>query len=62
MLFVAVSPSALKGPECTMKEVTKMLLMFYPLLWDSAQLALICRVLVPLFQWRRHRTNSLRIC
>lgn len=35
--------------------------MFNSLLWDSAQLALICRVLVPLFQWRRHRTNSLRI-
>lgn len=31
------------------------------LLWDSAQLALICCVLVPLFQWRRHRTNSLCI-
>lgn len=35
--------------------------MFNSQLWVSAQLALICRVLVPLFQWRRHRTNSLRI-
>lgn len=38
-----------------------MLLMFNSLLWDSAQLALICHVLVPLFLWRRHRTNSLHI-
>lgn len=38
-----------------------MLLMFNSVLWDCAQLALICHVLVPLFQRRRHRTNSLHI-
>lgn len=55
-------PICSEGPWVYYEKGTKMLLMFNPLPWDSAQLALICCVLVPLFQWRRHRTNSLRNC
>lgn len=56
VLCVAVSPSALS--VLWKKRGRKM---FNSQLWDCSQLALIGRVLVPLFQRRRHRTNSLRI-